>query len=443
MAGTIFEGSQSVWRTQDWAGNQAFLEANCPEFFTSGANPACGDFVRIGPSGATDLTASAGDYRGTTRAGGNVAFVARTPSDTGTLWVATTTGRVFISKNAGNATAGNVTYTRLDTLAVNSPGRFITSIYVDPADGNHAWISYSGYAFNTPAQPGHIFSVVYNPGGGTALWNNIDGAGVGTMFPDFPATAVVADSNGDVYAANDWGVLRLPNGSANWEVAGTDLPQVEISGLTIAPGAKKLFAATHGRSAWQLNLPLQIVSAASRKKHGTGGAGTNHDISMPLSATLVSGTSGVEDRDGGDSDGGGAGDYKIVLTFDLPVTGGTASVTDHNPDSGTGTAGAPSFSGNQMIIPLTGVSNGQVLNLTVVGATNGTNTLASVDVNIGFLIGDTTGNRIANSTDVSQTKGQVGAPVTGANFRADVRANGAINSTDVSEVKAASGTSIQ
>ena len=49
-AGTIFEGSLSVWRTQDWAGGQAFLEANCPEFTTAGDNPACGDFVRIGPS---------------------------------------------------------------------------------------------------------------------------------------------------------------------------------------------------------------------------------------------------------------------------------------------------------------------------------------------------------------------------------------------------------
>ena len=55
-AGTIFQGSLSVWRTQDWAGNQAFLEANCPEFTTSGANPACGDFVPIGPDGATRLT---------------------------------------------------------------------------------------------------------------------------------------------------------------------------------------------------------------------------------------------------------------------------------------------------------------------------------------------------------------------------------------------------
>jgi hypothetical protein len=31
-AGSVFEGSQSVWRTQDWGGDPAFLEANCPEF---------------------------------------------------------------------------------------------------------------------------------------------------------------------------------------------------------------------------------------------------------------------------------------------------------------------------------------------------------------------------------------------------------------------------
>ena len=38
-AGSIFQGSQPVWRTQDWGGDQAFLEANCPEFTTDAANP--------------------------------------------------------------------------------------------------------------------------------------------------------------------------------------------------------------------------------------------------------------------------------------------------------------------------------------------------------------------------------------------------------------------
>ena len=175
-AGTIFQGSLSVWRTQDWAGNQTFLEANCPEFTTSGANPACGDFVQIGPMGATDLTASAADYRGTTLAGGNVAAVARGTSDTSTLWAATTTGRVFISKNA-DTTNTTVTYTRLDSLAANSPPRFVSTIFVDSTNANHAWISYSSYSSLTPSTPGHIFSVTYDPNAGTATWTSLDGSG--------------------------------------------------------------------------------------------------------------------------------------------------------------------------------------------------------------------------------------------------------------------------
>jgi hypothetical protein len=253
-AGTIFQGSLSVWRTQDWAGNQAFLEANCPEFTTSGADPACGDFVAIGPDGATRLTVAAADYRGTTRSGGNVAAVARGTSDTSTLWAATTLGRVFISKNA-DTTNSSVTYTRLDSLDVNSPGRFISTIFVDPANANHAWISYSSYSSLTPATPGHIFSVTYDPNAGTATWTNLDGSGA-TAFPDFPATSVAFDSvTGDLYASNDWGVLKRANGSTDWEVAAPGLPMVEVAGLTIAPGARKLYAATHGRSAWRLTLP--------------------------------------------------------------------------------------------------------------------------------------------------------------------------------------------
>jgi len=259
-AGTIFQGSNSVWRTQDWAGDQTFLETNCPEFTTSAANPTCGDFVRIGPAGQTSLVAAnATDFRGTSRSGGNLAAVQRTPSDTGTLWVATTTGRVFISKNA-DAAASSVTYTRLDTLpsATASPGRFVSGISVDPANPNHAWISYSSYSSLTPTTPGHVFDVTFNPtangGTGDATWTILDGSGA-TAFPDFPATSIAHDTNGDLYVSNDWGVLRLPSGSPDWEVAGTGLPMVEVAGLTIVPGARKLYAATHGRSAWQLTLP--------------------------------------------------------------------------------------------------------------------------------------------------------------------------------------------
>ena len=59
-----------------------------------------------------------------------------------------------------------MSWTRLDTLAGNDPNRFVSGIVVDPANANHAWISYSGFNATTPATPGHVFEVTYDPGAG-------------------------------------------------------------------------------------------------------------------------------------------------------------------------------------------------------------------------------------------------------------------------------------
>lgn len=247
-AGTIFQGSFSVWRTQDWGGDPAYLEANCPEFTTSAADPACGDFVIIGDGvPSTQLTSAAWG----TRDGGAVSRIARAPGNTGTLWASTNTGRLFISDN-GAAAAASVVWTRLDTTptATNDPGRFISGIYVDPSDPHRAWVSYSGYNFNTPAQPGHVFEVVWD--GVNATWTNLDG-GTGPMG-DLPVTDIVRDDvTGTLYASTDFGVLKYDG--VSWTLAGTGMPMVEVAGLTIVPSERLLYAATHGRSAWSLKLP--------------------------------------------------------------------------------------------------------------------------------------------------------------------------------------------
>lgn len=247
-AGSIFQGSFSVWRTQDWGGDQAYLEANCSEFTTSAVQPGCGNFVIIGngvPS--TQLTSAAWG----SRAGGAVAWIARTKQNTGTVWAATGAGRVFISDNA-DGVANTVVWNRVDPnpAAGNTPTRAISQIYIDPTNPHHAWISYNGYNVNTPAQPGHVFEVTWS-GVGPAVW--VDRS---YNLPDFPITALVSDDvTGDLYAASDFGVMRLANGSTTWTVAGTGLPMVEVAGLTIVPSERLLHAATHGRSAWTLTLP--------------------------------------------------------------------------------------------------------------------------------------------------------------------------------------------
>jgi hypothetical protein len=249
VAGTIFVGEQSVWRTQDWGGDQTYLETNCPEFTTSGSDPLCGDFVIIGDGiPSTQLTSSAwGD-----RSGGTVAAVVRSSTDSSTMWAATSTGRVFFSSNA-DAAAGSVVWERLDSSSTADPNRFVSGITIDPANPNHAWMVYSSYSSLTSATPGHVFEVTRSAPS-TATWTSLDSPG-GTPFPDFPATSIARDRNGDLYVSNDWGVLILGNSSTSWLPAGTGLPMVEVAGLTIVPSARVLYAATHGRSAWKLRLP--------------------------------------------------------------------------------------------------------------------------------------------------------------------------------------------
>ena len=257
-AGSMFAGLEGVWRTRDNGGAKDYLDKHCNEFFGD-FTVECGDWVELGsPTGMSDphgaLTST---YWGTTWAGGVLGVVSRAPSDTGTLWAATDTGRVFISKNADSvssvagADGSLVTYTRLDTLAQNAPQRFPSAIYVDPANPNHAWISYTGYNLATPNTPGHVFSVSYNAKAGTATWTRLD-----EKLGDIPITSLVRDDlMGDLYVANDFGVLRQPHGSMQWQTAADGLPMVEVPNLSISVPARVLYAATHGRGAYVLTLP--------------------------------------------------------------------------------------------------------------------------------------------------------------------------------------------
>jgi len=246
---SMFAGLTHVWRTKTWGMGSMSLDdfrAQCNEW-SGQFTVICGDWEALGTQ--TPAGALTGASYGADRSGGFVAAVERATSDSSTLWAATSTGRVFISRNADATPANAVTFTRLDSTATNDPGRFISGIYIDPANANHAWISYSGFNVNTPTTPGHIFEVTAV--GSTATW--VDRSyDVG----DIPINDIVRDDAlGDLYAATDFGVFRLPGGTTDWTAAAPGMPNVEVAGLTLVPSARKLYAATHGLSVWILNLP--------------------------------------------------------------------------------------------------------------------------------------------------------------------------------------------
>jgi hypothetical protein len=244
--GSVFTGLQHVWRTQDDNGGQAFLEANCNEFFGTFAAP-CGNWVAIGQ----DLAGAGFGADKVTGPAGYVVAVERAAGDRQTLWAGLRRGRVFVTSNAGNANAAAVTFYRIDSAA--TPERFVSGIAVDPGNANHAYISFSGYnayAAGAGTAPGHVFEVTYNPATHTATWVNLD-----YNLGDQPITDIALDANtGDLFVSTDFGVNVLRASNTAWVPAAGSLPPVAVYGLTIDSNARVLYAATHGRGAWKLDL---------------------------------------------------------------------------------------------------------------------------------------------------------------------------------------------
>ena len=198
--------------------------------------PGCGDFVKIGDGiPSTDLTS----------ADGAIAPAALLRQLSGVQPIPVQCGRrrqpaaCFSQATPMQRQAQSFGSASTPRQAVD-PNRFVSGITIDPANPNHAWISYSSYSSLTSATPGHVFDVTRSAPS-TATWTSLDNPGE-TPFPDFPATGIARDSNGDLYVSNDWGVLFLANSAISWVPAGTGLPMVEVAGLTIVPSARVLYA---------------------------------------------------------------------------------------------------------------------------------------------------------------------------------------------------------
>jgi hypothetical protein len=143
----------------------------------------------------------------------------------------------------------------------------------------------------------------------------------------------------------------------------------------------------------------------SRKVHG--GAGT---FDLPLGVVVTNPT--TEPRAGPA--------HAIVFTFvDAVTSAGTAVVTE-----GTAAAGTPTFSGSELTVPLTGVTDAQYVTLTVSNVALAGGGTGGGTVRIGFLLGDVSQNRVVTVGDLAQVNAQLARPVTAANYLADVNANG-------------------
>ncbi len=185
----------------------------------------------------------------------------------------------------------------------------------------------------------------------------------------------------------------------------------------------------------KLNSDEKLLGVVSRKVHGDAGS---FDIDLPLT-----GTPGIECRSGGAS-----GDYTLVFTFVNPLTSvGEAHVTSHNPTSATGTvvnSMIDSTDAHNYIVNLTGVSNAQLITVSLTNVTDSAGNFNAVvpEASMGVLIGDVNASRRVDAADVSLVRQQTLQTITSDNFREDINASGRIDAADVSIARQQTLTSL-
>lgn len=252
-------------------------------------------------------------------------------------------------------------------------------------------------------------------------------AGLPNYVSVAPGAALTLDSGATNNYIVDVASLIIATGSTvNLNFTGNSdrVRSFILDGVTQPPGT---YGGPFSRASTQLpqfngnGTIVAVAKAVSRKVHGDAGA---FDIDLPFA-----GGPGIECRDGN-------GDYQVVVTFVNNVTFSYVAI-------GVGTGYVSSYSGsgtNTVIANLTGVSNAQVIYVSIHDLNDGFGSTEAI-IPMGILVGDVNGNGTVNVSDVVAVKSQLG-PVTVSNFRADVNPNGIVNASDIVKVKTLLGTSL-
>jgi len=210
------------------------------------------------------------------------------PTDSQRLW---TGGNFLWRTNDGTAH-----WTRASAKIVGTKFNAISAIASSPADPNHVLmgtaegtIHRSSTALSTNGnthwpfakpRPGYVSWLAFDPtnpavayatyatfGGthvwmtadGGATWTGIDGSGSGAL-PDIPVDSIVVDPAHptNLYIGTDMGIFVSTDGGQNWAIELTGFPDSVADALAMfadSAGNRSVYAFTHGRGAWRVNLP--------------------------------------------------------------------------------------------------------------------------------------------------------------------------------------------
>jgi hypothetical protein len=161
-------------------------------------------------------------------ASGCISAIQPAPSNGLYVYAGTSDGRFFVSRD------GSATFSERDTGLPS--GRFLTKIFVDPANPLRVLVTFSGFSGK------HVFM---SSDAGTT-WTDIT-----SNLPDVPADSVTLDVGGRIIVGTDIGVFASLDNGKTWYSLGAGLPNTAVFDLAFTANGT-LIAATFGRGVWAL-----------------------------------------------------------------------------------------------------------------------------------------------------------------------------------------------
>jgi photosystem II stability/assembly factor-like uncharacterized protein len=174
---------------------------------------------------------------------GTITSVAISKADSNLYLAGTDDGKVWRSQNAGGV---------WQDITPGLPALYVTRVVTDPADPQVVYVAHSGFG-----QDQHDPRVFRSTDRGDT-WQPISG-----NLPDAPVNDLIVDPllPATLYAATDLGVFETRNLGQTWVPLGGYMPIQPVWDLELHQATRQLFAFTHGRSAWKLDLNTISLSA--------------------------------------------------------------------------------------------------------------------------------------------------------------------------------------
>jgi len=233
----------------------------CTSFFTAPAPQYVQDYVALWPYNSPEMNSW-------------VTALAFAPSDTtgNTYAFGTRNGQLRLTAQGG------ATWVDIDA-GNNLPNRFVTQVAFNPQNANVLYVTVSGFDENTPGKPGHVFKTA-NALAAAPAWVNV------SPPVNLPHNAIAIDpaNPNNVYVGTDIGVWRSPDAGGSWTHMGpaSGMPNVAVFDMAVQPVSGKVFAFTHGRSAFMYDPSTVTVPPTITRFSPTNGP--------PLTTVIIRGT---------------------------------------------------------------------------------------------------------------------------------------------------------